>query len=99
MPWVYILKCRNDSYHTGSTPDLERRVAQHQHGEGGTYTSSRLPVKLVYSYEVGTIEEAFYLERRIKGWRREKKEALIHGDYPALVTLSRSKIHRRQDRE
>jgi putative endonuclease len=90
MPWVYILQCRDGSYYTGSTPDLERRLAEHQRGEGGKYTSLRLPVRLAYCYEVPRIEDAFYLERQIKGWRRAKKEALIRGDYSALAALSRA---------
>ena len=89
MAWVYILECKDGSFYVGSTPDLERRVAQHQLGEASQYTSLRRPVRLVYSYEVASIEEAFYLERRVKGWRREKKQALIQGDYAALVELSR----------
>ena len=91
MPWVYILQCKDGSFYTGSTPNLERRLAEHKRGEGGAYTSLRLPVRLVYSYEVPTLGDAFYLERWIKGWRREKKQALIRGDYSALVALSRKK--------
>jgi len=90
VPWVYILQCKDGSYYAGSTPNLERRLAEHRMGEGGAYTSLRLPVRLVYSYEVGTIEDAFYLERQIKGWRRVKKEALIKGDYGTLVELAKT---------
>ena len=90
MPWVYILQCKDGSYYTGSTPDLERRLSEHQRGEGGLYTSTRLPVKLVYSYEIKNIEDAFYLECQIKGWRRAKKEALIRGDYAVLIELSKT---------
>lgn len=89
MAWVYILECKDGSFYTGSTPDIERRVAQHQRGEYCQYTSLRRPVRLVYCYEVSTLEDAFYLERQIKGWRREKKKALIQGDYSALIELSK----------
>ncbi|MEE9198543.1 MAG: GIY-YIG nuclease family protein [Dehalococcoidia bacterium] len=89
MAWVYILECKDGSYYTGSTPDLGRRVAEHQAGEGGRYTALRLPVRLVFSYAVPRIEDAFYLERQLKGWRRQKKEALMRGDYTALVELSK----------
>ncbi len=90
MPWVYILRCQDGSYYTGSTPNLERRLAEHQLGLGGTYTALRLPVDLVYSYEVERIEDAFHLERQVKGWRREKKEALIRGDYETLRALAKA---------
>jgi len=91
MAWVYILKCSDNSYYTGSTIDLEKRMAEHVAGTFDGYTSSRLPVKLVFSYEMPTIFEAFLRERQIKGWTRRKKEALINGEWEKLVEYSRSK--------
>ena len=64
MPWVYILKCADGSYYTGSTKNLERRIAEHQIGEGGQWTKSRLPVDLVFAYEVHRIDDAFGLSDR-----------------------------------
>ncbi len=89
--WLYILRCADGSYYTGSTHNLELRLAQHQAGEGGDYTSKRLPVALVYSCEFESEHEAFLRERQVKGWSRGKKEALIHGDFEALVKLSKSR--------
>jgi len=89
MPWVYILQCIDDSYYTGSAKDLQKRFAEHQAGAYGGYTACRRPVKLVFSQEVGTDNEAFLLERQIKGWSRAKKQALIAGDYDRLPVLSR----------
>ncbi len=88
MPWVYILKCADGTYYTGSTKSLERRIAEHQMGEGGQWTKSRLPVDLVFAYEVHRIDDAFELERRVKGWRRAKKSALINGRYDLLPELA-----------
>ena len=88
MPWVYILKCADGSYYTGSTKSLERRIAEHRAGEGGQWTKSRLPVDLVFADEVHRIDDAFVLERQVKGWRREKKIALIEGDYGLLPALA-----------
>lgn len=45
---MYILLCADGSYYTGSTNDLERRILQHQAGEGSNHTKKRLPVKLIY---------------------------------------------------
>jgi predicted GIY-YIG superfamily endonuclease len=42
MAWVYILKCSDDSYYTGSTIDLEKRMAEHMAGNFDGYTSNRL---------------------------------------------------------
>ena len=89
--WLYILKCANNSYYTGSTHNLELRLAQHQAGEGGDYTSKRLPVALVYSCEFESEHEAFLRERQVKSWSRGKKEALIRGDFEALARLSKSR--------
>ena len=77
--FIYILQCADGSYYTGSTVDLERRLAQHQAGEGANYTKKRLPVKLVYYEKLARIDKAFYREKQIQGWSRKKKDALIAG--------------------
>jgi len=77
--YMYILECADGSYYTGSTKDLERRMAQHQNGEGANHTKKRLPVKLVYYEEFSRIDKAFYREKQVQGWSRKKKEALIKG--------------------
>lgn len=87
VAYTYILKCANGAYYVGSTNDLERRLKEHQAGEGSRYTSSHLPVELVYYEEYQTIEEAFRRERQIHGWSRAKKEALIKGDIETLKQL------------
>lgn len=46
--YMYILRCYDNSYYTGSTNNLEQRLYQHQDGEGAKHTVKRLPVKLVY---------------------------------------------------
>jgi putative endonuclease len=88
--YLYMLRCADGSYYVGSTTNLELRVAQHEAGEGGAYTSQRLPVRLVYTCEFDTLHEAFLRERQVKGWSRRKKEALVRGDYEALVELSKA---------
>ncbi|HQN98072.1 MAG TPA: GIY-YIG nuclease family protein [Bacteroidales bacterium] len=75
---MYILQCADGSYYTGSTKNLERRLKQHQNGEGANHTKKHLPVKLVYFEEFQSIAEAFYREKQIQGWSRKKKEALIN---------------------
>jgi len=77
--YMYILECSDGSYYTGSTNNLELRLAQHQAGEGANHTRKRLPVKLVYYEEYQRIDEAFYREKQVQGWSRKKKEALING--------------------
>ncbi|SDE53642.1 Predicted endonuclease, GIY-YIG superfamily [Pricia antarctica] len=85
---TYILECSNGSYYSGSTKNLEKRLQQHQNGEGANHTKKRLPVKLVYVEEFSRIDEAFYREKQIQGWNRKKKEALINGEHNKLPELS-----------
>ena len=86
--WVYILQCADGSYYTGHTDNIEGRIGQHQAGEIPGYTHNRRPVKVVYADYCPTRLEALAMERRIKGWSRAKKEALIAGDWDRLQTLS-----------
>ena len=87
---VYILECRDGSYYTGLTNDIRRRVFEHNSGfNSESYTFSRRPVSLVFSYHFGNIEDAIAVEKQIKGWNRKKKEAIIAGRWDALPELSR----------
>ena len=86
--YMYILLCADGSYYTGSTIDLERRLEQHQNGEGANHTLKRLPVSLVYYEEYPRIDEAFNREKQVQGWNRKKKEALIKGDIDLLPELA-----------
>jgi len=86
---MYILKCSDGSYYTGSTVDLERRLSQHQNGEGANYTKKRLPVELVYFEEYSSIADAFYREKQVQGWSKKKKEALMNGEYEDLKHLAK----------
>ena len=88
--YMYILKCVDDSYYTGSTVNLELRLAQHQNGEGANHTRKRLPVVLVYYEEYQNIAEAFYREKQVQGWSRKKKEALIENRFDDLPLLSKN---------
>ena len=99
MPFVYILKCSDGSYHTGSTTELEMRIAQHQTGYFKGYTSSRLPVELVWQQDFPTAHEAFLCERQVKGWSRAKKEALIHGDFDAIHDIVKQERNEREVRK
>jgi predicted GIY-YIG superfamily endonuclease len=88
--YLYILRCADASYYVGTTRDiLERRIAEHQAGTWDGYTSHRRPVTLVFHQHFQRIEDAVPAERQIKGWRREKKEALIRGDHEMLPSLAR----------
>jgi predicted GIY-YIG superfamily endonuclease len=89
--WLYILRCADGSYYTGSTDNLPLRLAQHEAGEGCDYTRHRLPVELVFAEAFPSEQQASLRERQVRGWSRAKKEALIRGDWDALVRLSRAR--------
>jgi putative endonuclease len=86
--WMYILECADGSYYTGSTNNLELRLAQHQAGEGANHTRKHLPVKLVYFKEFQSVDQAFYREKQVQRWSRKKKVALINGTPDALKKLA-----------
>ena len=95
--WVYILRCADGSYYTGHTANLEKRIAEHQSGEGSAWTKRRRPVELVFSQEMPDHDSAFLAERQIKGWSRAKKEALITEQWDLLRWLAKKPAFRTPD--
>ena len=88
--WTYILECADGSYYVGSTIDLDRRLWQHNHDpDGPVYTRHRRPVRVVWSAQYDSVEQAFWYEKQIQGWSRRKREALIRGDFELLPGLAR----------
>ena len=86
---VYILHCADGSYYTGITNNVMDRVEQQQTGiNEDCYTFTRRPVRLVYSASFQYVHDAIRWEKILKGWRREKKEALINGEYEKIPKLS-----------
>lgn len=81
---MYILSCADGSYYTGSTIDLDRRLDEHNQGIGADYTKSRRPVSVAFAQWHDDIEGAFMSEKRVQGWSRAKKEALMRGDFDAI---------------
>ena len=87
--YVYILLCSDGSYYTGVTNDINVRFRQHQEGiDPKSFTYKRRPLKLVYQQSFREINHAIAFEKQVKGWRREKKEAIINGDWEILPDLS-----------
>ena len=87
--WTYMLHCADRSFYVGHTDNLEVRIGSHEAGLPRGYTSTRLPVVLVWSEEFPTREEALAMERRLKGWSRAKKMALIRGDWSQVSLLAK----------
>ena len=91
--YVYILKCADNSYYTGITNDISRRVDEHNNGaDPSSYTFKRRPVQLVFSAEFNGANRAILFEKQVKGWSRKKKEAIINGNWELLPELSKNKM-------
>jgi tRNA/rRNA methyltransferase len=87
--WTYMLRCSDGSYYTGHTEDLDTRLSQHYDGHfPSCYTYNKRPVEHMWSDYFQTRDEALTAERKIKGWSRLKKEALIRGDFAAIQRLA-----------
>ncbi len=87
--YVYILQCSDNSYYTGYTPDIPRRLKEHNAGYGSRITRSKRPVVLVHHESYRSKSEAMRREAQIKSWSRAKKKALIDGDLKKLKELSK----------
>ena len=88
--FVYILLCSDNSYYTGVTNNMERRLYEHENGlDTNSYTFKRKPLKLVFQEDFNDINQAIAFEKQIKGWRRAKKEAIINGDWYLLPELAK----------
>jgi predicted GIY-YIG superfamily endonuclease len=99
---VYLLSCSDSTYYSGHMDNLEKRLGEHRAGFGADYTARRRPVQLVWCEVLPTRDEAFAFERRIKGWSRAKKEALIGRDWDRVRQLAwsteRQERHARPER-
>src|SRR3954453_22417176 len=96
--WAYMLHCADRSFYVGHTDDLDARIGAHKSGLIRGYTSSRLPVKLVWFDEFPSRYEALAAERQIKGWGRAKKLALIRGDWKMIGALARNAVEKEKER-
>ncbi|MDB5004643.1 MAG: hypothetical protein JWQ34_2868 [Mucilaginibacter sp.] len=89
--YVYILLCNDSSYYTGVTNKIDRRLSEHETGfNKNSYTYRRRPVKLVFCERFTDVNQAIAFEKQVKGWRREKKEAIINGDWDLLPELAKT---------
>ena len=89
--WTYMLHCNGGLLYVGHTDNLDNRIAQHQSGYIPGFTRDHLPVKLIWSEAFGTRLEALEAERRLKGWSKAKKLALVRGDWDLISALAKGK--------
>ncbi|MFH7013017.1 GIY-YIG nuclease family protein [Flavobacterium sp. FlaQc-52] len=87
--YVYILKCSDDSYYTGITNNMDRRLKEHKSGlHKESYTYDKRPLELVFCTDFNDVNQAISFEKQVKGWSRKKKEAIINDKWEDLKKLS-----------
>ena len=91
--FLYILRCRDESFYTGVTTDIDRRIREHQEGRASRFTRTRRPIVLVYQEKCGSRSEALSRECAVKTMSRRAKENLVAGGSAA----GRSKLTRMRE--
>jgi putative endonuclease len=77
MHFVYILECKDGTYYTGYTNEINQRLRKHEEGKGAKYTRGRGPFRLVFQESFSTKREAMRAEFAIKKLNRAAKERII----------------------
>ncbi len=77
MHYVYILECKDKTLYTGWTTDLDKRIKNHNDGQGAKYTKARRPVTLVYYETYEDKSNALKREYEIKQYSRQDKLKMI----------------------
>ncbi|MDA3128874.1 GIY-YIG nuclease family protein [Aliibacillus thermotolerans] len=75
--YVYMLECKDGTFYTGYTTDIDQRMKKHSAGKGAKYTRGRGPFRLVYQREYDSKSEALRAEYRLKQRSRKEKEQLV----------------------
>jgi len=85
--FVYIVQCKDGSFYTGSTANIEKRIWEHNFRKRGAKSiRGKRPVQLVHKESFNSRIEALKREREIKGWPRIKKENLVK--YKSALALN-----------
>ncbi|WP_434531302.1 GIY-YIG nuclease family protein [Haloarcula sp. NS06] len=77
---VYVLRCSDNTFYTGYTTDVERRVREHDDGNGAKYTRGRTPVELIHVESFDSQSDAMSREYEIKQYSRAEKERLVESN-------------------
>ncbi|NHN65524.1 GIY-YIG nuclease family protein [Haloarcula sp. JP-Z28] len=82
---MYVLRCSDDTFYTGYTTDVERRVREHDAGDGAKYTRGRTPVELIHVESFDSQSDAMSREYEIKQYSRAEKERLVESSDAEVV--------------
>ena len=83
-----MLECSNGTIYTGSTKHLSKRIEAHFKGLGAIHTKRFPPERIIYVEEHDRIDKAFYREKQIQRWGKDKKIALAEQNIEKLKELA-----------
>jgi len=86
--YVYILSSKSRVLYTGITDDIYRRTWEHKNDINSGFTRDYKVHRLVYYEAFKYVNNAINCEKKIKGWLRQKKIALIEAENPTWEDLS-----------
>ena len=86
--WVYIMVSRTGTLYIGMTGFVDTRIFQHKSGEIDGFTKKYKCDRLVYYEQYDDVYVAKRREKQLKGWRRDKKIALIEKMNPRWEDLA-----------
>ncbi len=78
---LYLIRLDNGHLYTGITTDVSRRFGEHRNSRGAKFLRGRRRLKLVFSSAIGDRSSALKIEAAVKKLPKQKKEALINGDF------------------
>ncbi len=87
--WVYIVASLTGTLYIGMTNSLDRRMIEHKEGTFEGFASQYACNRLVYWESFDDVRKAIDREKQLKGWRREKKIALIKTLNPSWKDLAK----------
>jgi len=87
--YVYIILCKDNTFYTGHTKDLDSRMRLHMNGKAARYTRMHRPKKIVYIEEFGSRAEAMRREKSVKRLNHRQKLELINSQKRARIRLKR----------
>jgi putative endonuclease len=86
--FVYVLASASRVLYVGVTSDLRRRMWEHRTGRFPGFTRRYNVGRLVYYEATPNATGAISREKKIKGWARVKKVAMIESMNPEWIDLA-----------
>jgi putative endonuclease len=87
--WVYILTSkRRTTLYIGITNNVTHRLHEHRFGEVDGFAKRYHLSRLVWIEHFRNVRDAIACEKKLKGWRRSRKVALIEQTNPGWLDLS-----------